>query len=503
MADPSATDGISILLVSTRRASRDEVAQILEGERADTRLFWVSQPELAVVRAQDLAAQIILVDDDLGGASPAALIQDLSSRIPDAAILALVDADAMGLAREALLAGARAFVTRPLKSNDISSALRQIIARPSSAVAESQTGRLGRLVVFCGSKGGTGRTTAAINTAISLRQVEDRPLALVDADYAAPAVDVQLNLHDQRSVVDLLPHITQLDRELIESVLVDHPSGLRVLLAPPPADVTVHISLPQLEQILLWLKRMFPWVVVDLGLPIDELAFGFLDAADLVVMSANPEMVGLRNAQLMTAQFRARGYPEGKVWLLLNRAGLHGGLREEDVAQYLGLKVRHRIPNSQVAATDNVNRGVPFVLSSPRSPVSRAYQGLARELVRCLPLRTWSTTISEFAASAEAATAAELTTSASPPAPPARLTPEDGEPEDLFEVDAAAAQPEPQTSAPSAPAAELDVEPAVASAAAAEPEAQTLAPGAAVTQLDVEAAVAAAASTQLEPQTPE
>jgi hypothetical protein len=57
LADPSAAESLSILLVSARRASRDEVAQVFDGQRGDTRLSWVSQPDLAAVRAQDLAAR--------------------------------------------------------------------------------------------------------------------------------------------------------------------------------------------------------------------------------------------------------------------------------------------------------------------------------------------------------------------------------------------------------------------------------------------------------------
>ena len=80
---------------------------------------------------------------------------------------------------------------------------------------------------------------------------------------------------------------------------------MRVLLAPPPADLTHPISLPQVQQVLVWLKRMFPWVIVDLGLPLDETAFAFLDGADRIVMSVLPEMVGLRNTRLMLDQLHA------------------------------------------------------------------------------------------------------------------------------------------------------------------------------------------------------
>ncbi|MDP1761485.1 MAG: hypothetical protein Q8L43_04610, partial [Deltaproteobacteria bacterium] len=42
------------------------------------------------------------------------------------------------------------------------------------------------------------------------------------------------------------------------------------------------VSLPQVQVVTSYLRRMFPWVVVDLGLPLDETAFAFLDMADRV-----------------------------------------------------------------------------------------------------------------------------------------------------------------------------------------------------------------------------
>ena len=69
-------------------------------------------------------------------------------------------------------------------------------------------------------------------------------------------------------------------RVLVTGVLATHATGLQVLLAPPPADLSRPISLPQVQHILVLLKRMFPWVIVDLGLPLNETAFGSLDTAD-------------------------------------------------------------------------------------------------------------------------------------------------------------------------------------------------------------------------------
>jgi pilus assembly protein CpaE len=376
---------LRLVLVSTQESTRDQVSETLADCVGDCRLYWVSQPDLANARIQDLAPDTVLVDDELGGADPAELVRQLTAGLPEIAVLLLVGPDAMPVAREAVLAGARGFVTKPLQPEEMLAALRQVQARRAMP-PQVETGiAAGRVVTFCAPKGGTGRTTLAINTAISLRQLTGESVVLVDADYAAPAVDVALNLPADHNITELLPKASELDPELVAGVLATHGSGVQVLLAPPPGDLAAPISLPQVQRVTLWLKRMFSWVIVDLGLPLDETAYAFLDMADLVVMSVLPEMVGLRNARLMLDQLHSRNYPEGKVWPVLNREGMPGGIPVDDLEDWLGEKTRFRIPNDQELATETINRGVPMVVAYRRSATARAYRGLAEKLTVAMP----------------------------------------------------------------------------------------------------------------------
>ena len=210
------------------------------------------------------------------------------------------------------------------------------------------------------------------------------PVVLVDADYAAPALDVALNLQGERTITDLLPRLSRLDKELVLGVLANHVSGLQVLLAPPPADLSKPISLPQVQQVLSWLKRMFPWVIVDLGLPLDDTAFAFLDGADRIVMTVLPEMIGLRNTRLMLDQLHGRGYPDDKIWLVVNRAGLPGGVSVGDIGARLQVRVKHTVPDDQPLATlDRQPWGSRGDQPSPERPGPRLPQvggGAGREM---------------------------------------------------------------------------------------------------------------------------
>lgn len=386
MANLSAGDPLRLLLISEDEALRDVITSALRGRLGDFRLFWVAQPELAATRVLDLLPHVIFVDDALGGAPQSQLVKQLALAAPASPVLVLVAENAVATARPAIVAGARSFVTKPINEIDFVSNLREILAQKGAAPGRdeahgAQPATLGRIITFVAPKGGTGRTSTAVNVSIALHQATKRSLVIVDADFAAPSVDVALNLRDDHDLTDLLPRLAQFDPELASGILAQHTSGIRVLQAPPPAELESPITVPQVQQLLAQLKRMFGWVVVDLGLPLDETGFAFLDAADRIVMTLLPEMTGLRNTRLMLNQFRSRGYAGDKVYLVLNRATMPAAVAKGDIEKRLNVRVQHAIPDDQALASYSINRGVPYMLGKGRSALAKAVRELGDHLV--------------------------------------------------------------------------------------------------------------------------
>jgi pilus assembly protein CpaE len=374
---------IRVLLISTSESTHDEVAGIFSQRSRDYHLYWVAQPEVAQARAQDLVPHVIIVDDEVEGSTSVSLIANLTKRFPTAALVALVSPGSVSKANQAVLAGARGFLVKPLQADELMATMRNVLAQGQIASSTSTTTKdtAGKIVAVCAPKGGTGRTTTVINIGYWLMQLTKSPVVLLDTDYAAPAIDVALNLQSERSLIDLLPRINRLDKELIESVLETHSSGLKMLLAPSPSLWDQEISLPHVQQILGQMQRIFGWVVIDMGLQLSEMSFAFLDSADQILVTVLPEMVGLRNATWMIDQMRSRGYPDERVWLVINRSTLRGGISREDIEQHLHLNVKYTVPDDQNLATYAINRGIPYSISHPKSAVAKAIRGLAELIV--------------------------------------------------------------------------------------------------------------------------
>ncbi len=381
---PGSSDALRILVVSPREDAPGEVSEALSGRLADAQVSWVSQDSLALGRAEDLHPQAVLVYADVGAEACVALIRRLAQRLPEAATFAVVPWDGMSLARHAVLAGARGFVMQPIDPEELNRTLAGVLgggAAPARSPASSDgAAGPGHLVVFCAPKGGTGRTTLAVNAALSLRGVTGESVIIIDADYAAPAIDVALNLKHMHDLGDLLPRLAEMDEALVESVLIEHSSGVRALLAPPSSRGEEPVSAPQIQQLLRVVRRMSQWVLVDLGLPLDDTAFAFLEAADRVVLNVLPETIGLRNTHRVLERMEEHGIPREQILVVVNRSTLPGGMPLGDIQTRFGIEVAFQVPDDQPTATSSVNRGVPLVIDRRYTALARAMRRFARGL---------------------------------------------------------------------------------------------------------------------------
>jgi len=383
---------LRLLLISSHEGCRTALEQSLESEIPDEyKLYWVSLPEVAEKRAKEILPQVIFIDDELIGASATSVVQRLRQQVPNAACVVIVNANNTSEAQRAVLEGARAFLVKPVDAHDLITAIKQIMENPAEKDemhVASPSLATGRSIVVTAPKGGTGHTTLAINTAISMHKLTNSRVALVDADFYSPAIDIALNLHGEHTILDLLPRLSYLDQSIVMNVMTPHASGIHALLAPAPQIQPRSIPLPQVQEITMSLKRIFYWEFIDLRISLSDTAAAFLDSADGIIINILPELVGLRNTRLLLDMFLTRGYPKEKIIVVLNRWDMKGGIPPADIEKRLHIDISFRIPDDQPLATYSINRGVPVAVSHPKSALGRSYQDFARFLLQKCHIHT-------------------------------------------------------------------------------------------------------------------
>jgi len=97
-----ATQNLRILVASTNENAYRDVDDALLDRMRDTRVYWVSQAGLAMGRASDVQPDVMLVYDDLGAEEAVQLIRQMTLKMPEVMVLAIVDWSGMATANRAV-----------------------------------------------------------------------------------------------------------------------------------------------------------------------------------------------------------------------------------------------------------------------------------------------------------------------------------------------------------------------------------------------------------------
>jgi pilus assembly protein CpaE len=128
------------------------------------------------------------------------------------------------------------------------------------------------------------------------------------------------------------------------------------------------------------LKETHDWVIVDVPSGLNDHSLAVLDAADQIIVIAALEITTIKNVRLFLEVADQLDYERSKIRLVINRSDAAQGIRIGDVEASIRRPIDGSIVSDGRLAVLAVNRGVPFVVSHPESPLSRDVITLARTL---------------------------------------------------------------------------------------------------------------------------
>ncbi len=384
MATAKNSESIQALVVTDHAESVNRLQHILSTDkRFSVRFVTTAQDALKAV-AQD-APRVIAVDDAVKDVTPLEAIRKLTLVSPLTPIVALADERAVAYVRDAMLAGARAFMLKPLNEADVFTTLNQLVEietlRQDSLVNRQTGPRRNQMILFISPKGGAGCTTLAVNTAILLRQQTNASVALIDGHGSLGDLETVLNLTAQFTSSDLLAQGADMDLDLITGMMVVHKSGVHVLVSGRNLEDTSPANVEQFEKMLSLIALEYSYVVIDGGAIIEEQTSVTLSLADKVLLVVTPEMTALQRTSLFLKAADENGFPREKLFLVVNRDGIKGGLTADDVSSHLNMQVMATIPEDTGLVIYSLNRGIPLVITDPRCAVARTIEKLTKQMI--------------------------------------------------------------------------------------------------------------------------
>jgi pilus assembly protein CpaE len=222
----------------------------------------------------------------------------------------------------------------------------------------------------------------AVNLAVAAATELGKRVALMDGSFQFGDVGVLLNLNPRsKSIADLIPELDAGELDSIDTFLIDHSSGIRVLLAPPSPETAEMITAAGVKKVLESLRMNHDLVVVDCTAFFNDTTLAVLDSADVILTMLSLEITSIKNMRLFLEVAEQLGYESGKVRLVLNRADSALGIRVADVEHSIGRKVDETVVSDGRSVVYALNRGVPFFLSNREAQVSQDILRLARSVV--------------------------------------------------------------------------------------------------------------------------
>ena len=340
---------------------------------------------------------IILADSSGDSVMDTAWIQKLSlhSGLPQFAetlILVIAASSEMEFVREAMLAGAKGFLMKPFDLAELSRSIQQVhqlwlqrhalMAEAKGDSPPAPTQKAKSIAVFS-PKGGTGVTTLAVNLAVALKQETNSPVLLVDADIHTADIDIFLSVFSKHSILDLMDLDHAVDKELLQSVITEHATGITVIRGDSrlqfldmPFESGQMGNLAR-ELILSW----DGYIIFNTTNGLDRLTAEILDIVDTVLLVATPQLPAIRATRNFLDLAEAAEDKSGKWQVVMTSYQTNKALKTADIEASIQHPIKATITEDSVLVSTSINRGVPLVASHRKSLVSKDILALARQLV--------------------------------------------------------------------------------------------------------------------------
>ena len=186
---------------------------------------------------------------------------------------------------------------------------------------------------------------------------------LVDLDFQHGACADYLDIEPRLNLGEIEPRPERLDRQLLEVMLSQHPSGLSVIAAPNrPAEMR-SFDPDVVTRLLDLVSSNFDYVVFDMPRTWFSWTDSVLLGSNKLFIVSETTVPGLRHAKQLVEAIRERLGDGPKPQVIINRFEqklFSSGLRRADIEQAIGDAFLACIPNDYGLVREAIDRGVPL-----------------------------------------------------------------------------------------------------------------------------------------------
>ena len=314
------------------------------------------------------SAQVIFVDV---ASNPAAieLASHLQRVTPGLAAVAVGYECPQDLLMSLLHAGIREVLCAPFQESSYLEAMNRIsVAVDESAVLPES----GEVVAFVPSKGGSGASTLAVNTALALARLDIGKVLLADCDLSSGVVRFQLKLDHPFSMNEVLDNALRLDESIWPDMVGPAAESLDVV---PSGAILPHYPHPptHVTSFLGFVQKRYKRVILDLSGQMEQYSVDMLTQCRRIYLVTQPDLAAVYLAR-EKLRFLKLADLDDRVEIVVNRWKKDAVLSLPDMEGVLGMPVAHTFSNDPKEAYQALFSGTGI---GPASTVGREIAALA------------------------------------------------------------------------------------------------------------------------------
>lgn len=292
-------------------------------------------------------------------------------------VYAISKSDDGEMIRKLMRAGVRDVLPSPVPQQDLIVEMTQEISRRRERDKHIFTGR-GAISSFLNAKGGAGATFVATQVACTLAASGEARVCLVDLDVQCGVASLNLDLEPRAHVMEALVAPQRVDATFVQALATRHKSGLDVLASPCELSGFEGIKIGATRKLLVAAAEAYDMVIVELPRIFTFWTIEALEVSDPVMLVLQNKLEMIRNAKVILEYLPAMGVLPNKVEIIHNRYDAETpSVGLADLKKTLSREHFHSIRNDHETASLALDRGVPIVEISKRSPLTHDIQEIA------------------------------------------------------------------------------------------------------------------------------
>jgi pilus assembly protein CpaE len=195
--------------------------------------------------------------------------------------------------------GANDYLTKPTHPSELQARVKNLLTRVSekkNSASSIQDENRGYVVGVLGARGGLGTTTMAVNLGAGLQSRTKAEVIVAEMLPGQGTLALDVGVTSSKGLVDLLSinKLSEMNRDRVREALVQHGSGLKLLLASDrPRDMHLINQVANYETVVRRLSTLARFVILDLGVGIQPFAEKIIPLCDeiFIILEGIPNTI--------------------------------------------------------------------------------------------------------------------------------------------------------------------------------------------------------------------